>query len=115
MKIGIVFVASPFELHSHQCWLLGMILYELITNAARHAFSDKHGKIRVKLSRAGALVKCKVLDNGSARENLRPGRGLKIIGELVKALNARFEQNFGTAGSTSTLVFPAGHRAGSGG
>jgi hypothetical protein len=46
--------------------------------------------------------------SGAAQKNVRQGRGLKIIEELVKALDGRFEQKFGTAGSTSTLVFPTG-------
>jgi two-component sensor histidine kinase len=112
LKIELTLVASPLSLSSQQCWLLGMILNELLTNAARHAFSGKRGEIRVELSRAGAFVTCKVLDNGSAPERVRPGRGLKIIGHLVEALDARFEQNFGRAGSTSTLVFPTGRQAG---
>jgi two-component sensor histidine kinase len=108
MKIDLEFLAYPLELRSQQCWLLGMILHELITNAARHAFCGKKGKIRVALTRADEFVKCKVLDNGSAPENVPRGRGLTIIGELVKALDGRFEQRFGTAGSTSILVAPIG-------
>ena len=38
------------------------------------------------------------------------GSGLKIVGELIKALDGRFEQKFGTAGSTSILTFPYSER-----
>ena len=86
-----------------------MILYELITNAARHAFCGRTGQIRVELMHAGEFIECKVLDNGSARETVRRGRGLTIVEELVKALDARFEQRFGRAGSTSTLLVRTGH------
>ena len=48
MKIDLEFAASPLELRSRQCWLVGMILYELITNAARHAFCGRTGQIRVR-------------------------------------------------------------------
>jgi hypothetical protein len=34
------------------------------------------------------------------------GRGLKIIGELIKSLDGRFEQKFGTIGSMSIVIFP---------
>jgi two-component sensor histidine kinase len=108
MKIDIEFVASPLKLRSQQCWLMGMVLYELITNAARHAFCDRHGHIRVELMRSGELVECKVQDNGSAQENVSRGRGLTIIGELVKALDGQFERRFGRAGSMSILVVPTG-------
>jgi two-component sensor histidine kinase len=78
MKIDLVLAARRLWLPSDRCWLLGMIVYELITNAARHAFAGRHGWIRVELLRTGPLVECRVLDNGSAPVSFRPGRGLKI-------------------------------------
>jgi hypothetical protein len=36
-----------------------------------------------------------------------PGRGLKIVNELTKALDGRFDQRFTNGGSTSVLVFPS--------
>ena len=63
LKINFVLAAEPLKLQSHKCWRLGMIVHELITNAARHAFAGRKGEIRVELSRAGALVECRVLDN----------------------------------------------------
>jgi two-component sensor histidine kinase len=106
MKIDLVLAAPSLVLQSDECWLLGMIVYELVTNAARHAFAGRDGEIRVELLRAGAFVQCKVLDNGAAPAHVQRGRGLKIVGELIKALDGRFEQKFGTAGSMSILVFP---------
>ena len=39
-KNKLVLAACPFlACQSDRCWRLGMIVYELITNAARHAFS----------------------------------------------------------------------------
>lgn len=37
-KIELVLVECPFWLESGRCWRLGLIVSELITNAARHAF-----------------------------------------------------------------------------
>ena len=107
MKIDLVLAAPPLWLQSDRCWLPGMLVYELITNAARHAFAGGSGTIRVELLRAGSFVKCGVLDNGSASANFRPGRGLKIVDELTKALDGRFDQKFDTSGSESIVVFPA--------
>ena len=104
-QVHLVLAAPPLVLHSVECWLLGLIVYELITNAARHAFHGRNGEIRVELLRAGVFVHCKVMDNGSAPAHVQRGHGLRIIEELVKALDGRFEQRFGTAGSTSILVF----------
>jgi len=110
-KIRLVFVTSPLWLASNRCWRLGMIVYELVTNAARHAFADANGEIRVELRHAGAFAECRVLDNGSASKGLRPGHGLKIVRELVKALDGRFEQQLGSGGSRSSLIFPCGDAA----
>jgi two-component sensor histidine kinase len=107
MKIDLVLAARRLWLPSDRCWLVGMIIFELITNASRHAFAGGNGLIRVELLRTGALVECRVLDNGSAPVSFRPGRGLKIVHELAKALDGRFDQRFASGGSTSIVVFPS--------
>ena len=106
LKIDLVLVASPLQLQSKQCWRLGMIVCELITNAARHAFGNGKGEVRVELSRADKLVECRVVDDGSAPTNVRQGRGLKIVDELVKGLDGLLDQRFGQRGSLSILTFP---------
>jgi two-component sensor histidine kinase len=106
MKVELVLAASPLWLQSDRCWLLGMIVYELITNSARHAFPGGNGAIRVELLRADAFVECRVLDNGSAPVKFQPGRGLKIVDELTKALCGRFDQKFGTGGTASIVMLP---------
>jgi two-component sensor histidine kinase len=106
MKIDLVLTASPLRLPSERCWRLGMIVFELVTNAARHAFGNGNGQVRVELSRTGKLVECRVVDNGSAPTNVQRGRGLKIVDELVKGLDGRLNQRFGQRGSLSILTFP---------
>ncbi len=105
-KISLVVVACPLQLQSDRCWRLGMIVHELITNAARHAFSGERGEIQIELLRAGSVVACKVQDDGSSQQHVRHGRGLKIVEALAKTLGGRFEQKFGTRGSTLMLAFP---------
>ena len=80
MKIDLVLSASPLRLPSEGCWRLGMIVYELVTNAAQHAFGNVNGQVRVELSRAGKLVECTVVDNGSAPSKVQRGRGLCFFG-----------------------------------
>jgi two-component sensor histidine kinase len=105
-KIKLVLATEPLRLEADRCWRLGMIVYELIINSARHAFSGGEGEIRVELQRAGAMAQCSVIDNGSVTATAGPGRGLKIIDELSKSLGGRFVQKFGPGGSRSILVFP---------
>jgi two-component sensor histidine kinase len=106
LKIDLVLTASPLRLPSERCWRLGMIVYELVTNAVRHAFGNGVGQVRLELSRAGKLVQCTVVDNGSAPENVERGRGLNIVDELVKGLDGCLDQSFGQRGSRSILTFP---------
>src|SRR5260370_5983402 len=92
MKIALVLTASPLWLPSERCWRLGMMVYELVTNAARHAFGNGKGEIRVELSRAGKLVECRVVDNGSAPTSVRRGGGLRIGDQQSKGLDGRLDQ-----------------------
>jgi two-component sensor histidine kinase len=106
MKIALVLTASPLRLSSERCWYLGMMVYELVANAARHAFGSGKGQIRVELLCAGKRVQCSVVDNGSAPSKVQRGRGLRIVGELAKGLDGRLDQRFGPRGSLSILTFP---------
>jgi two-component sensor histidine kinase len=108
MNIDLVLEAPPFLLDSVLCWRLGMVVSELITNAARHAFAGRPGEIRVELARTGALVRCTVSDNGSAPAHVKPGRGSRIVEQLVKELNGSSERRSGFAGTTVAVVFPYG-------
>lgn len=105
--IKLVLAADVVRLHSERCWQLGMIVYELVTNAARHAFFEgREGEVRVELSRAGATARCCVSDNGSPARAVRPGRGLKIIGEMVKNLGGQVDRSFGANGSSFSVALP---------
>ena len=105
-QISLVLSAQPLRLQAERCWRLGMIVHELISNAARHAFGNRGGAIRVAVWRDGAFVKCSVQDSGSVTTSIQPGHGLKIVNSLSRALGGRFRQTFGVQGSKSLLVFP---------
>jgi two-component sensor histidine kinase len=92
---------------SKRCWLLGMIVAELITNAVRHAFDQEGGTIRIECRASGEFVECRVSDNGSASTaHVRPGNGLRIIEALAQNLDADFQFNPGENGSESVLILP---------
>ena len=105
LEIHLVLAVCPLLLRSDRCWRLGMIVYELITNAARHACSGGKREIRVELLRGGSYVICKVQDNGSPPKSVVPGRGL-IVHEFVKTLDGNFKRKFGSNGTISLLAFP---------
>jgi two-component sensor histidine kinase len=105
--IELQFVGRPLQMNPELCWRLGMIISELVTNAARHAFGDAGGKIQIDLSRCGPFVKCRVADDGSAPEKVRPGRGFAIVERLIASLDGTINQHFGPGGAVSDMIFPA--------
>jgi two-component sensor histidine kinase/DNA-binding winged helix-turn-helix (wHTH) protein len=109
--IELKFAGRPLQINSERCRRLGMIVSELITNAARHAFGDGGGKIQVELSQCGLLINCRVADDGTAAEKIRPGRGLAIIERLTASLHGTINQYFGPGGSLSDMNFPVCSRA----
>ena len=104
--IELVLVERPLMINSERCWRLGLIVSELITNAARHAFPGRGGAIVVELLPSRSLVECRVTDNGTANANIGSGHGLEIVEALAKGLSGEIRQHFGPAGSRSTLSFP---------
>jgi two-component sensor histidine kinase len=104
--IELLLVERPLQMDSARCWRLGMIISELITNSARHAFSNNGGKIRVELLPCSAFAKCRVADNGRAPAKVRPGGGFTIVEALVASLEGTIERHFGPGGTVSVLTFP---------
>jgi two-component sensor histidine kinase len=106
-NIELVLVEFPFQISSERCWMMGMIVAELVNNAVRHAFDEQGGTIEVECRPSGAFVECHVSDNGSASSvDVRPGSGLKIIEALAQELGASFQFNFGEDGSQAVLIIP---------
>jgi two-component sensor histidine kinase len=103
----VLFSANDLRLEGERCWKLGLIVSELLTNVARHAqFDARHPELRVELTLAGNVVKCRVSDNGSAPEPIRRGRGLTIIGELANSLGGRVHTFCAAKGYSFLLTFP---------
>lgn len=112
MNIHLELSADTLPLESERCWRLVLALYELMTNAVRHAcFDGRGGRIKVKLMRAGSWVNCRVTDNGSGLGRIKFGHGLRIVGELAKTLGGRgIDHTFGTTWTSFAMDFPLTHR-----
>jgi two-component sensor histidine kinase len=106
-NIKLVLAIEPLLLPADASWRLGMIVYELIINGARHAFGSRGGEIHVAVWRDARFVNCSVQDNGSSVTKSQPGRGLKIVDALSNSLGGRFKQTLGPHGSSSLLAFPS--------
>jgi two-component sensor histidine kinase len=107
MNIRLVLSADTLPLQSERCWRLALAVYELVTNAARHAcFDAREGEIKIELMRAGSWVNCRVADNGSGVGRIKPGRGLRILGELASSLGGRIDRASGPTWNSFSLDFP---------
>ncbi len=92
---------------------MALIANELITNAAKHAFS-KHsqGRVSVKLARATeANVLLSVGDNGSglpAEFDLSntKGLGMRVVAALTKQLGGDITHHSGVDGTEFVLLIP---------
>jgi two-component sensor histidine kinase len=104
--IELLLVERPLQMDSARWWRLGMIISELITNSARHAFGNSGGKILVELLPHGAFAKCRVADNGRTAAKIRPGCGFTIVDALVAGLDGTIERHFGLRGTVSVVTFP---------
>lgn len=106
LAIRVLFSSDNLRLEPERCWKLGLIVYELLTNVARHAqFDDRRPELRVELLLAGNIVKCMVSDNGSAPEPIQRGRGLSILGELADSLGGRVHTSCAADGYSFLLTF----------
>jgi two-component sensor histidine kinase len=111
MNIHLLLSADTLPLESERCWRLALAIHELVTNAGRHAcFDGGEGEIKIELVRAGSRVNCRVSDNGSGLRRIKPGRGLRIVGELARGLGGRMGHTFGTASTSFALDFPLTQR-----
>ena len=111
MNIRLAFATQSLPLGPERCRRLGLIVHELVTNAARNAcFDARDGQIKIKLTRIGALVNCVVADNGSRRGRSASDRGLRISNDLAKDLSGRIERGFGTESTSVILSFPLTER-----
>ncbi|MEA2889454.1 MAG: hypothetical protein QOI05_247 [Bradyrhizobium sp.] len=111
MNIRLVLSAGTLPLESQRCWRLTLAVYELVTNAVRHAcFDGREGEIRIELLRAGSWLNCRVTDNGFRLGRIKPGRGLRIVGDLAASLGGRIDRTSGASRNSFALDFPLTQR-----
>jgi two-component sensor histidine kinase len=107
--IGYELSADSGELQSERCELLGLVIAELVTNAAKHAFCEySNGLVRIELMRKGDIWLCRVIDNGTGLGAASPGLGSSIVGQLVQTLGGHLSTNSGKTGTSVVVMCPVG-------
>ncbi|MCK1708950.1 MULTISPECIES: sensor histidine kinase [unclassified Bradyrhizobium] len=95
-------------LPASQCHRLALMLTELITNAAKHAFPNKkNALIRIEMANRDGAWLCTVADNGIGATGPLQGTGSRILEGLARSVRARINGEAGEGGTRVTIVMPA--------
>jgi two-component sensor histidine kinase len=106
-QIRLTLTSEPVVINAHRCWQLSLIISELVTNAARHAFRSRdHGSINITTVVRGSSIECAVVDNGACGDSFVPGRGTAIVNALVKDLSGAITRNHMITGSVIVFSIP---------
>ncbi len=94
-------------LSATQCHRLGLIVTELVTNAAKHAFSDRSaGLVRIEAFNRNRCWCFSVTDNGTGAVGLH-GTGGRILEGLARSIQAEMRYESDQGGTRVTVVVPA--------
>ncbi|MDI3565435.1 sensor histidine kinase [Bradyrhizobium sp. Arg816] len=95
-------------LPASQCHRLALMLTELVTNAAKHAFPNKNDAlIRIEMANRDDAWLCTVADNGIGATGPLQGTGSRILEGLARSIDARLQGEAGRGGTRVTIVMPA--------
>jgi two-component sensor histidine kinase len=101
------FRSDPGRMERETCQKLGLIIVELVTNAAKHAFAGRSGgRIGVCLRRAEEGWICQVSDNGCGLRGGGNGDGMKLVRGLAQALDGVLRIHSDAGGVIATLRLP---------
>jgi two-component sensor histidine kinase len=92
-----------------QCHRLALMLTELVTNAAKHAFPNKNGAlIRIDVANREGCWFCTVTDNGVGATGPLQGAGSRILEGLARSIGARMHGEAGHGGTRVIIAMPLG-------
>ena len=96
------------RLPSDLCERFGLVIAELVTNAAKHAFNGRrNGLVRVELIGRMGAWHCSVCDNGTGMSAAAgSGAGSKILHEMAKAIEGELVFQTGPGGTSVTVTRP---------
>jgi two-component sensor histidine kinase len=105
-RIAVTLIERAVELEATRCWRVGLVVFELIMNAARHAFSQDRGSISIEIVADEDRVLCSVSDDGKGISDFEPGRGSHIIDAIAGELGGYLTRRRRLCKTTVLLSFP---------
>jgi two-component sensor histidine kinase len=90
------------------CHRLALMLTELVTNAAKHAFPNRNGGlIRIQIAYREGCWCCTVVDSGTGATGPLQGTGGRILEGLARSIRAQVHSEASRSGTRMTIVLPA--------
>jgi two-component sensor histidine kinase len=106
-SISLLLSADSILLKPEQCWLLKLLVTELVINAAKHAFGSTGGKIVIAVSRVGHEIQCLVSDDGTSITRNPNGCGIAIAKQLAMHLGGELVVSFEPRRTMASVCFPS--------
>lgn len=97
---------GPMWLDVGRSWRAGLVIFELASNACRHAFDGRSGRVSIGVTTASGEIVCRVSDDGASPSSFRRGLGTQLVDALVTELDGFVERQFGECGAVVTVSFP---------
>jgi PAS domain S-box-containing protein len=100
--------SMPIDLDTERAIPLGLLISELLTNAAKYAYVPEGGPVAVSATLAEGEIVIRVVDRGRGMpEESRRGSGIgsKIIGAIARRIGARVETASGPGGTAVAVSF----------
>jgi two-component sensor histidine kinase len=104
--IELLLSVHPLRMNSERCWLLGMIVFELIADAARRDFRGGTGSIRLEVVPAGGSIECRIGDNGASPEYPPAADSPSIVEALAVGIGGTVESRSGPDGTRTIVSIP---------
>ncbi|MBR0845755.1 sensor histidine kinase [Bradyrhizobium liaoningense] len=104
--IALSLLVQPLKIDSERCWLLGMIVFELITSAARHVSHSEAGEIRLELWGTATSISCCITDNGFSGESRFREEDRSIVETFVAHLGGMVDVCGGVDGGRTVVNVP---------
>jgi len=98
--------ADEGVLRSGTCERLGLIITELVTNAAKHAFTGLNGGVvRVELISKPHRWLCTVSDNGAGMAMPPAKSGARILDDVARMIDGTLVMQSGVSGTSVSVSF----------
>jgi two-component sensor histidine kinase len=105
-RIALSLLLHPLKMSSERCWLLGMIVFELITNAARHVSHGGAGAIHLEVWGTATSIACCVTYNGTFDESRYREQDRSIVEMLAANLHGTVDMSAGPEGTRTVVNVP---------